>query len=95
MRVTKKELIANAPPRQKYGKRKESHTAAYRVDSELHHRMDRIAEKTGLSRAKSLQALVKLADDLHYLRYAPKLSSTDGLKRELVERSRKLARNLK
>ncbi len=36
--------------------------------------------------------LVKLADDLHYLRYAPKLSSTEGLQRELVERSRKLAR---
>ena len=36
--------------------------------------------------------LVKLADDLHYLRYAPKLSSTEELQRELVERSRKLAR---
>ncbi len=38
--------------------------------------------------------LVKLADDLHYLRYAPKLSSTEELQRELVERSRKLARAL-
>ena len=38
--------------------------------------------------------LVKLADDLHYLRYAPKLSSTEGLQRELVERSRKLARTV-
>ncbi len=36
--------------------------------------------------------LVKLADDLHYLRYAPKLSSTEELQRELVERSRRLAR---
>lgn len=39
--------------------------------------------------------LVKLADDLHYLRYAPKLSSTDDLRRELLERSRKLARSLR
>ena len=38
--------------------------------------------------------LVTLADDLHYLRYAPKLSSTEELQRELVERSRKLARAL-
>ncbi|MEE8526675.1 MAG: BatD family protein [Thermoanaerobaculia bacterium] len=38
--------------------------------------------------------LVKLADDLHYLRYAPKLSSTAELRKELVERSRKLVRSL-
>ena len=38
------------------------------------------------------EELVKLADDLHYLRYAPKLSSTAELRRDLVERSRKLAR---
>ncbi len=39
--------------------------------------------------------LVQLADDLHYLRYAPKLSSTNDLRRELIERSRKLAKTLK
>ncbi len=38
------------------------------------------------------QALVKLADDIHYLRYAPKLSSISELQEELLERSRKLAR---
>ena len=38
--------------------------------------------------------LVQLADDLHYLRYAPKLSSTEELRQELVSRSRKLARAL-
>ena len=40
------------------------------------------------------EALVKLADDIHYLRYAPKLSSIDELRRELVERSRKLVRTV-
>ncbi len=38
--------------------------------------------------------LVALADDLHYLRYAPQLSSTAELQRELLQRSRKLARAL-
>lgn len=38
--------------------------------------------------------LVKLADDLHYLRYAPKLASTADLRSELFERSRKLVRAL-
>ena len=38
--------------------------------------------------------LVKLADDLHYLRYAPQLSSTSELRQQLIERSRKLARAL-
>lgn len=38
--------------------------------------------------------LVHLADDLHYLRYAPKLSSTENLRDELVERSRRLVRSL-
>lgn len=38
--------------------------------------------------------LVTLADDLHYLRYAPKLSSTEDLRRELIDRSRKLMRAL-
>jgi hypothetical protein len=43
---------------------------------------------------KSAEALVKLADDIHYLRYAPKLSSIDELRRELVERSRTLVRKV-
>ena len=43
-------------------------------------------------RRKAADELVKLADDLHYLRYAPKLSSTEELQRELIERSRRLAR---
>jgi len=38
--------------------------------------------------------LVRLVDDLHYLRYAPQLASTDALKRELLDRSRRLARRL-
>lgn len=38
--------------------------------------------------------LVQLADDLHYLRYAPQLSSTTELRQQLIERSRKLARAL-
>lgn len=36
--------------------------------------------------------LMHLADDLHYLRYAPKLSSIAELREDLLERSRKLAR---
>ncbi len=39
--------------------------------------------------------LVRLVDDLHYLRYAPRLASTDSLQRELLERSRRLARRLR
>ncbi|HEX5758045.1 MAG TPA: BatD family protein [Thermoanaerobaculia bacterium] len=39
--------------------------------------------------------LVRLADDLHYLRYAPQLSATETLRREAVERSRKLLRRLR
>ena len=46
------------------------------------------------ARTKTADELMKLAEDLHYLRYAPKLSSTDELQHELVERSRKLARAL-
>ena len=38
--------------------------------------------------------LVQLADDLHYLRYAPKLSSTSEMRDELIERSRRLSRSL-
>ncbi len=46
------------------------------------------------ARQQAAGELMALADDLHYLRYAPQLSSTDGLRRELVERSRRLARAL-
>ncbi len=46
------------------------------------------------ARPTAASELVKLADDLHYLRYAPKLSSTEELQRELVDRSRKLIRGL-
>ncbi len=45
--------------------------------------------------AQYADALVQLADDLHYLRYAPKLSSTDEIRSDLVERSRKLVRALR
>lgn len=38
--------------------------------------------------------LVRLADDLHYLRYAPQLSSIDTLTGKLLVRSRKLLRSL-
>lgn len=40
------------------------------------------------------EELVQLADDLHYLRYAPKLSSTAEMRDELIERSRRLSRSL-
>ncbi len=39
--------------------------------------------------------LMQLADDLHYLRYAPKLSTTDGLRSELIERCRRLLKRLR
>ena len=38
--------------------------------------------------------LRRLVEDLHYLRYAPQLASTDSLQEELLERSRRLARRL-
>jgi len=44
--------------------------------------------------AEAAGELVKLADDLHYLRYAPKLSAVAELRRELIERSRKLVRSV-
>ncbi len=50
-------------------------------------------ERHGISEARAGE-LVTLADDLHYLRYAPKLSSTEDLRRELIDRSRKLMRTL-
>ena len=42
--------------------------------------------------APGAEELVRLADDLHYLRYAPKLSSISELREDLLQRSRKLAR---
>jgi len=38
--------------------------------------------------------LVRLADDLHYLRYAPQLSTCDSMTGEVLERCRKLLRKL-
>lgn len=52
-----------------------------------------LLQQKGVSESNARQ-LVQLADDLHYLRYAPKLSSTEELRQELVSRSRKLARAL-
>jgi len=45
--------------------------------------------------ADTAAELVRLADDLHYLRYAPQLSDTAALQRELILRSTKLGRTLK
>lgn len=53
----------------------------------------KLLEERGAPR-EAAEELVRLADDLHYLRYAPKLSSTDELRRELVDRSRRLAKKL-
>jgi hypothetical protein len=39
--------------------------------------------------------LLRLAEDLHYLRYAPQLSETGGLVTEAVDRSRRLLRRLR
>ena len=38
--------------------------------------------------------LEKLAEDIHYLRYAPQLSSTEALHGELLQRSRQILRSL-
>jgi hypothetical protein len=38
--------------------------------------------------------LVRLADDLHYLRYAPQLSTCDAMVGEVLDRCRKLVRSL-
>lgn len=38
--------------------------------------------------------LVRLADDLHYLRYAPQLSTCDSMVSEVLDRCRRLARKL-
>ncbi|MCZ6507904.1 MAG: hypothetical protein O7A04_07655, partial [Acidobacteria bacterium] len=44
---------------------------------------------------ETAQRLVELADDLHYLRYAPQLSDTAALHKELILRSTKLRRILR
>lgn len=44
---------------------------------------------------KAADELMQLADDLHYLRYAPKLSSTEGLRSELIDRCRRLVKSLR
>ncbi len=38
--------------------------------------------------------IVRLVEDLHYLRYAPKLSSTDEMRSELLSRSERLSKKL-
>ena len=38
--------------------------------------------------------LAKLAEDIHYLRYAPQLSSSEALQGELVQRSRRILKSL-
>ena len=43
---------------------------------------------------KTAEELVRMVEDLHYLRYAPKLSSTDEMQKELLSRSTRLAKNL-
>jgi hypothetical protein len=43
---------------------------------------------------KASAELARLSEDLHYLRYAPKLSSTDALQRELIQRSRQILKAL-
>lgn len=52
-----------------------------------------LLQQQGVTEATTKQ-LMELADDIHYLRYAPKLSSTTELRQELVARSRKLVRAL-
>ena len=54
----------------------------------------RLLSDTGAP-ADTAEALVQLADDLHYLRYAPQLSDTAALQKELILRSTKLGRTLK
>ena len=43
---------------------------------------------------EAARELVRLADDLHYLRYAPQLSTCDSLLREVTGRCRRLVRTL-
>ncbi|HYG61086.1 MAG TPA: BatD family protein, partial [Thermoanaerobaculia bacterium] len=44
---------------------------------------------------EAARELVQLVDDLHYLRYAPQLSSTDTLRGEALDRCRRLVRRLR
>ena len=55
---------------------------------------ERLLSATGAP-AAGAQELVRLADDVHYLRYAPKLADTAALQEELILRSTKLGRALK
>jgi hypothetical protein len=43
---------------------------------------------------EAARELVRLADDLHYLRYAPQLSTCDSMVREVLERCRRMERKL-
>jgi len=43
---------------------------------------------------KASEELEKMSEDLHYLRYAPQLSSTEALQHELVQRSRQILKSL-
>ncbi len=49
--------------------------------------------RQGISADKA-DLLSRLADDLHYLRYAPELSSTDELRADLLDRSQRLLKAL-
>jgi oxygen tolerance protein BatD len=44
---------------------------------------------------QAAEQLKRLADDLHYLRYAPQLASAESLRGEVIERSRRLLRDLR
>lgn len=44
---------------------------------------------------QAAERLKRLADDLHYLRYAPQLASAESLRGEVIERSRRLLRDLR
>jgi hypothetical protein len=43
---------------------------------------------------KASEELERMSEDLHYLRYAPQLSSTEALQQELVQRSRQILKSL-
>lgn len=44
--------------------------------------------------SSAVESMRELADEIHYLRYAPQLSAAPSLRRELLELSRRLARRL-
>jgi hypothetical protein len=54
---------------------------------------DAVAEHPAAGPAAA-EALGRLAEEIHYLRYAPQLSTATTLRRELLEHSRSLARRL-